>query len=283
MTAVARALRGRRERALLEAPSVRIMAGTLARRCRDSSRIRTTVASLDRFATLTGNDDLEELIGRARRHPGEAQRALDTFALALAQYSKSQIAALALAPKVWFALNGVEVAWRPLHVGSTSPLVGGNVSSVDRLVLLALVGSGLHRSELARIRLGDLGALGPAGQLVPDIDADPLAVRFAQRRGNVERITFFTDQARDAIVADLKRRRARGETLDARSLLVDSASGERAMRATLARSQKINASLIEAGNSVNVELCRTTGRFFRTWGLPGARFRDVADPIEENV
>ncbi|GAC1442418.1 MAG: hypothetical protein NVSMB59_05010 [Vulcanimicrobiaceae bacterium] len=276
MTAADDALRGRREGALLASPSVRAMAETLARRCRDDSWVRTTIASLDRFATLTGTDDLDALLARARRSPAEAQAALDRFALALASYTKAQIAALALAPKVWFALNGVDVAWRPLHVGALAPLPRGNVSTVDRVVLLALVGSGLHRSELARVRLGDLGSLGSSGELIADIDADPVAVRFVQQRGHIERITFFSDQARDAIATDLARRRTDGETIDARAPLVATTHGDRATRASFARSNKLNAALIEAGNSVNVELCRTTGRFFRTWGLPGARFDERA-------
>ena len=281
MTAVARALRGRREIALLAFPSVARMAEILAQRCRDGSWVRTTVASLDRFATLTRTPDLEALMLSARRNPIEARAALDHFACALDQYTKSQIAALALAPKVWFALGGVDVPWRPLHVGSASRPIAGNASSVDRVVLLALVGSGLHRSELARIRLGDLGSLGVSGELVPDLDADPLAVRFVAARGKIERITFFSDHARDAIVADLARRRARGESLDAKSPLVASVRGNSATRATFARSSARNASLIDAGNSANVELCRTTGRFFRTWGLPGSRFVATPTPGEQ--
>lgn len=280
MTAVARALRGRRELALLTYPSVARMAEILAQRCRDASWVRTTVASLDRFATLTRTPDLEALMRSARRHPNEAQAALDRFACALDQYTKSQIAALALAPKVWFALGGVDVAWRPLHVGSASRPIAGNASSTDRVVLLGLVGSGLHRSELARVRLGDLGSLDVSGALVPDLDADPLAVRFVAARGKVEYVTFFSDHARDAIVADLARRRARGERLDAQSPLVASIRGKGATRATFARSSKRNASLIDAGNTANVELCRTTGQFFRTWGLPGSRFVATVAPGE---
>jgi len=272
MTVVAKALSGRRERALLAYPSVSHMAEVLAKRCRDDSWVRTTVASLDRFAAITGSGDLEALMAIARRHPCEAEAALDTFALALASYTKSQIAALALAPKVWFALGGVPIPWKPLHVGSPSQPLYGNVSPVDRVVLLALVGSGLHRSELARVRLGDLGSLASEGELIPNVTSDPLAVRFIAQRGKTERITFFSDHARDAILADLARRSALGERLDERSPLVSTVNGALATRTTFARSTKLNASLIEAGSCANVELCRTTGRFFRAWGLPGSRF-----------
>lgn len=258
-------LRGRREGALLEQPSVARMAETLARRCRDTSRVRTTVASLDRFAALMENRDLEALLERARRKPRIATETLQAFALALGSYQKSQIAALAMAPKLWFTLNGVPVAWRPLAAGAPQA-AHGRASIGDRLVLLALVGSGLHGAELRRLRLGDLGSLDTAGALVSDLDADPLAVRFVQQRGRYERITFLTDQARDAVHADLATRSARGDVLGPQARLIASRS---------TRAARLNASLIDAGNTVNVELCRATGRFFRTWGMPGARFANA--------
>jgi integrase len=148
--------------------------------------------------------------------------------------------------------------------------------------LLGLVGSGLHRSELLRARLGDLGSLDATGELVPDLDADPLALRFV--RGKSERITFLTDQARDAVHADIARRSAAGISVGPDMPLVASTSGSRATRETVAHSGRLNASLIEAGNLTNVELCRATGRFFRMWGLPGARFdaRAAAATAEES-
>ena len=278
------ALRGRRELELLEQPSVSHMAEIVARRSRGEVWVRTTVAGLDRFATLTANRDLEALLERARRQPAEAQRALDAFAAALARYEKSQIAALAMAPKIWFALNGVPVAWRPLVARSVPQPHYGKASPVDRVVLYGLVGSGLHRSELLRVRLGDLGSLNAAGELMSDLQADPLAVRYVDQRSGAEYITFLTDQARDAVHADLARRSEAGESLGANAPLVASATGAEATRATVARSSRLNAALIEAGNSTNVELCRATGRFFRAWGLPGARFdeRAAAASAEES-
>jgi len=42
--------------------------------------------------------------------------------------------------------------------------------------------------------------------------------------------------------------------------------------------------LIRAGSEVNVTLCRTTGDFFREWGLPGSRFvGPEALPMEEYI
>jgi integrase len=149
------------------------------------------------------------------------------------------------------------------------------------------VGSGLHRSELLRLQLGDIGRLDAGGRLVPDLDADPLAVRFVQRRGGTEYITFFTDQAREVLRGELERRRSEGERIGAHSPLVAHASGGPATAATTARARRLNASLIDATNAVNVELCRKTGDFFRTWGAPGARFAappaPPAPPLEDTV
>ena len=269
------AMEGRRESALLEQPSVRHFADTLGQFCRETSWVRTSVASLDRFATLTGNLDLEALLERARRDPAVAQDTLVSFAAALSAYTRVQIAGLAMGPKLWFTLNGVAVAWRPLPGRDWSPEAMHNTSTTDRLILLALVGSGLHRSELLRVRIGDVGALDGEGRLVPDLRADPLAIRFIDARTRREHITFITERAREALALDLARRERAGESLDPRTPLVASATGAPATQHTVARAARLNAALIEAGNNVNVEMCRKTGAFFRAWGLPGARFADA--------
>jgi len=280
-------LRGRREAALLALPSVRHMASVLAKRCREPSWIRTTVAALDRFATLTANEDLEGLLERARCDPRAAQTSLIRFAEALEPAAPQQIAALVMAPKLWFTFNGVAVAWSNLARGTTTSgtttnRTFPNTSGLERFVLLALIGSGLRRAELLRIRLGDVGALDADGALVADLAADPLAVRFVQARGARAFVTFLSDPARSALLADMARRRAAGEELDAQTPLVG-ANGAAATARTVARAGRINASLIEAGNALNVDLCRTTGDFFRTWGMPGARFAAAHPGVEEAV
>jgi hypothetical protein len=45
----------------------------------------------------------------------------------------------------------------------------------------------------------------------------------------------------------------------------------------VAAARRRSNALIRAGSQLNVELCRTTGEFFRTWGLPGSRFVPVHD------
>ena len=80
MTDPATALAGRRERSLLELPSVARMAAILAERCREPSWVRTLVASLDRFGSLGGHDDrvgerVHERAPRGAQLMGESERA----------------------------------------------------------------------------------------------------------------------------------------------------------------------------------------------------------------
>jgi hypothetical protein len=267
-------LAGRRERALLAWPSVRRMAELLAARCREPSWVRTSVASLDRFRTLTGHHDLEALLERARIEPAAAERALGAFASALGGATASQVAGLAMGPKIWFRVNGVMVPWRPLPgVPAPPPLTGAEPAALDRLVLLALIGSGLLLAELLRLRVGDVGSLDMAGCIIPEVDAEPWAVQHTPRRGRAgERITFLTYQARQVLRADLTRRATAGQPIGREAPLLVQGDGSAATRASVARARRLNVALIRSGNAINVELCRTTGDFFRTWGLPGSRF-----------
>ena len=267
-------LAGRRERALLAWPSVRRMAELLAARCREPSWVRTSVASLERFRTLTGHHDLEALLERARTEPAAAERALGAFASALAGATASQVAGLAMGPKIWFRVNGVMVPWRPLPgVPAPPPLMGAEPAALDRLVLLALIGSGLLLAELLRLRVGDVGSLDMAGCVIPEVDAEPWAVQHTPRRGRAgERITFLTYQARQVLLADLTRRATVGQPIGREAPLLVQGDGSAATRASVARARRLNVALIRSGNAINVELCRTTGDFFRAWGLPGSRF-----------
>lgn len=263
---------GRREEVLLELPSVRRMVDVLGAVCRDISWVRTSVSSLDRFATLTGNRDLEALLARSLRDVGEARAALASFARALDGATHEQIAALELGPTLWFTFNGVALDWHSQVGGVRSPRYFGGASEGERLVLLALIGSGLRRADLARLCVGDVGSLDRNGNLVPDAAADPLAVRFTQVRGAKTRVTFFSDQARDALLAEFARRAASGERLGDESPLVTGTAKRSTRGGSLGRAARFNSALIEAGNNVNVDLCVATGRFFRAWGMPGARF-----------
>src|SRR5947199_1287421 len=95
-----RVLAGRRESELLAFPSVRRMTDILSQRCREQSWVRTSVASLERFRTMTGNTDLEALRERALAEPVVAEHALAAFAAALADYTESQVSALVMGAKL---------------------------------------------------------------------------------------------------------------------------------------------------------------------------------------
>jgi hypothetical protein len=274
------ALAGRRELGLLALPSVGRMAGVLAVRCREPSWVRTLVAGLDRFRVLTGVD-LEELLAEARAGgQGVADRALAAFAGALDGHPDAAVAGLAMGPKVWFRLSGVPVAWRPLPARAPLAPLATSADPTARLVLLAMIGSGLHLSELLRLRVGDLGSLDRDGDLIADPDAEPLAVRFTRLRdAGGQRLTFLSYHARAALLADLHRRRLAGQDTGPDAPVVAGRRGEPATPAMVAGARRRSTALIRAGSRMNVELCRKTGEFFREWGLPGSRFVPRSDPF----
>jgi len=281
VTDPAAALAGRRERSLLELPSVARMAAVLAERCREPSWVRTLVASLDRFGSLGGHDDLEGLLAAAADDPAVGDRALVAFARALDGQPDAAVAGLAMGPKVWFRLNGVPVAWRPLPSASVARRLpeAGLADPAQRVLVLAPIGSGLHLAELLRVRVGDLGSLDADGRLVPDPQAEPLAVRYQQRRGrSAERITFLTFVARTAVLEHLARRRRDGLDTGPGAPLIAGPDGRPIGPAELARARRRSNAIIRAGSNLNVDLCRKTGEFFREWGEPGSRFTPVARP-----
>ena len=274
----AAALAGRRELRLLELPSVARMAAVLADRCREPSWIRTLVATLDRFGRLTGHHDLEALLASARADPLVADRSLVAFARALDGQPDAAVAGLAMGAKVWFRLNGVPVAWRPLPAAAPARRLPetGLADPGGRVLVLAPIGSGLHLAELLRARVGDLGSLGPGGRLLPEPAAEPLAVRYQQLRGrSAERITFLSFAARAAVLDHLERRDQAGLDTGPGAPLVAGPDGRPVGRAAVARARRRANAVIRAGSVLNVDMCRKTGEFFREWGLPGSRFTPV--------
>jgi len=271
---VSRVLDGRREGELLAFPSVHRMATILSQRCREQSWVRTSVATLERFRTMTGNHDLEALREQAIAEPVVAESALASFASALAVYAESQVSALSMGAKIWFRLNDVAIPWRPLPgISSPSSLGGSNGQGVDYLILQALIGSGLRLSELLRLRRGDVGSLDSEGRLIPDIEADPLAVQFTPRLGKQgERITFLTYQARQALLTSLEQSAPAGQSLALDAPLITKRDGSTLSRADAVKARRRSRALIRTGSDVNVALCRATGDFFRNWGLPGSHF-----------
>ena len=180
--------------------------------------------------------------------------------------------------KVWFRLNGVPVAWRPLPAAAAARRLpeAGLADPAERLLVLAPIGSGLHLAELLRVRVGDLGSLDVDARLLPDPEAEPLAVRYQQRRGRpAERITFLSFAARTAVLEHLARRRLDGLDTGPEAPLVAGPDGRPAGRAEVARARRRSNAIIRAGSRLNVDLCRKTGEFFREWGEPGSRFTPV--------
>ena len=278
-------LHGRREGELLAFPSVRRLADILLQRCREQSWTRTSVASLERFRTLTGHHDLEALLERARVDPTVAEQALLTFASALTLYTESQVSALAMGAKLWFRVNGVNVSWRPLPAtASPVALPSATHTGPERIILLAMIGSGLSLAELLRLRVGDVGSLDSEGHLIADVEADPLAVQYTPRRGKQgERVTFLTYSTRQALLASLEERRVvAGSPVGLDAPLIAQRNGSPATVASISRARTRSKALIRAGGNANIALCRTTGDFFRSWGLPGSRFVGAEDfPLEE--
>ncbi len=282
-----RILAGRREGELLAFPSVRRMADSLAARCREPSWVRTSVASLERFRTMTGHADLEMLLEQAKADPALAEQALASFACALSRYTEGQVSALAMGAKIWFRLNGVDVPWRQLPGISSAPVLStADQQGSERLILLALIGSGLRLAELLRLHIGDVGSLDAEGRLIPDLEADPLAVQYIPRRGKQEeRITFFTYSTRQALLAALlqgTRERDFTHPIDLNAPLITQRNGSKTTQASVAKARQRSKSLIRACSDTNVSLCRATGDFFREWGLPGSRFVGSEElPMEE--
>ena len=289
--AVRNALAGRKELALLLEPSVLRVATVLAGRCRNPAPwIRAAVATLGRFAVEVAGGDLAALMTRGRADPGIAERSLTQLDLRHDGCTAGQLAALSFGPKLWWRLGGVDVRWRePAASGARDgarvhpmPAIadaGDGPARDVRLVLLALLGTGLTVDELLAVRFRDAGSLDARGRLIPDPDAEPLALEYVPGEGGRRRLTFLPFEARTALRERLADRRPEpGDPL----LLAEGAAAAAARTAAAARA----SALISAGNDVNVTLCRATGDFFRAWGMPGARFdprlsRPPGPPVPE--
>lgn len=277
------ALVGRREVALLDDPSVAAMARLLVVRCRRPDPwVRAAVATLDRFAREVALGRLPDLLAAGRADAAAARRSLEQLALRHDGLTAGQLSQLAFGPRLWWTAAGVEVPWRPLSEPSGlsatpgSPPVPARSAPPDvRLLLLAVIGTGATERELLGVRVRDAGRLDPRGEVVPDLTAEPLAVAYRDQDSGAEHVTFLSYEARAALHARLDTRGPLGPD-DPVLLPTDRAADAQAGTAAS------SAALIGAGNDVNVTLCRATGDFFRSWGMPGARFdaRLAAGPSE---
>lgn len=281
--AIRAALAGRKELALLDEPSVAAVAAMLAARCRNPAPwIRSAIGTLGRFAAEVAHRDLTALLKRGRADVAVAERSLARLQVRHDGCTAGQLAALSFGPKLWWRLAGVDVPWRePVTSRRMPPPIPGIAAQGDRdardvrLLLLALLGTGLTVEELLGVRIRDAGSLDAAGRLVPDPDAEPMALEYSPAEGGDRRLTFVPFEARAAVRERLGNRRPGSDE----PLLLPAAAAAAASMAVAGRS----AALIGAGNDVNVTLCQTTGDFFRTWGMPGARFdaRTSTPPNDE--
>lgn len=270
---VVAALAGRREFALLSQPSVARLVRLLARRCRSPEAvIRAAVSTLDRFRVEAASGRLSPVLAAARDDPMAAEDRLHQWVTRDPAVTDSQAAALGFGPKLWLRANGVRVPWRPLG-GATArtrnAARGDRPRALDeatRPLLLALAGSGMSAGELLTLRVGDAGSMDEDGALLPDLDAEPLAVRYQADGGGTPRLAFLSYEARAAVQTALGGRSGAGQEPSARLI------GGPPAAELLERARTRHEQLIAAGNDVNVATCRATGDFFRAWGLPGSRF-----------
>jgi hypothetical protein len=203
------------------------------------------VSTLDRFRLEAASGRLSPFLAAARHDPMTAEDRLRQWVTRDPAVTDTQAAALAFGPKLWLRANGVPVLWRPLG-GAPAPtrnsVCGDRPQALDdaaRPLLLALAGSGMSADELLTRRVGDAGSMDEDGGVQPDLDAEPLAVRYQADGGH-----------------------------DPSARLI----GGPPAAALLERARTRHEQLIAAGNDVNVATCRATGEFFRAWGEPGSRF-----------
>jgi metal-sulfur cluster biosynthetic enzyme len=270
---VVAALAGRREFALLSQPSVARLVRLLARRCRSPEPvIRAAVSTLDRFRAEAASGRLSPALAAARDDPTAAEDRLRQWVTRDPAVTDSQAAALAFGPKLWLRANGVPVRWRPLGgapARTRNAARGDRPRALDeaaRPLLLAMAGSGMSAGELLTLQVGDAGSMDEDGELQPDLDAEPLAVRYQADGDRTPRLAFLSYEARAAVQAALSDRGGASQKPSARLI------GGPPAAALLERARTRHEQLIAAGNDVNVATCRATGEFFRAWGLPGSRF-----------
>jgi hypothetical protein len=193
---------------LLRDVSVARTATVLVELLRDPQpAVRALLSGLEAFRQAQSGRRLAPVLARAWSEPGSAESALGAFAAAAPWADDDEVARLGFGPKLWFTTNGVPVTWRPLPASRSAPVTphGLRLGDEDRRVAArdALRRLGFSPTESARLRLADLGRLVPGAVFVPDMLADPLAVRFVPDEGGPSRLTFLDHQARIAVLSSV--------------------------------------------------------------------------------
>ena len=252
------------------------MAAVLAERCREPSWVRTLVAGLDRFRRAHrprrpggaagggavrpgGGRPLPARPGARPGRPARRRRGRPGHGgqgLVPAERGAGRLAAPARRH-----LGQAPARGRAGRPGGTAAGAGARSAAACTWPSCCACGS----ATSARWT--------PTGGCCAEPQAEPLAVRYQQRRGRpAERITFLSFAARAAVLEHLERRRLDGLDTGPRAPLVAGPDGRPVGRATVARARRRSNAVIRAGNNLNVDMCRKTGEFFREWGLPGSRF-----------
>lgn len=262
-----RALKDRRELALLDDESVMKVAAFLAERTRKPDFwIRSAVTTLDRFSREICEGDLAATLAAGRQDSLSAELSLERFVSLHQDLTNVQLSSLLFGPKLWWTLNGVEVPWHA-SLGSQPRVHIANSSQKDfnpavRLVMLSMVGTGLTFEEVATIKVKNAGSINKDGKLVADYHSSPLALEFEEN--GTRWLTFLGEEARTVLVEQIEKRAPQdGELLFA---------SEADLQEFKERADARGKSIIETVNQVNVTLCKTVGDFFLQWGVPGANF-----------
>lgn len=274
-----RVLSKRRERYLLDDPSVMKVAATLAARVRKPDVwIRNSIATIDRFSREICNDNLPEALLAGKKDSVTADFLLQKYISQHESLTGVQLSALLFGPKLWFALNGVNIDWAndfsfkaKIHIANSQK---GDFNPAVRLLMLSLIGTGLTFDELATIKVKDAGSLNENGELVPNVFSNPLALEFDTEEGR--RITFLGEEARVSLLKFLEDKNPKENDL----LFADADTFEEVRKVAELRGKNT----IETVNNVNIQLCSTVGNFFLNWGIPGRNFyaeNGLPNPYEE--
>jgi hypothetical protein len=262
-----RSLKNRREIVMLEDPTVLTVASILAERMRKPDVwIRNAVTTLDRFSREVCDGDLGQALAAGQRDPFTAEVLLQKYLYLHQDLTSIQTAALMFGPKLWFTMNNVQIPWSSrflagpkFHIANSKK---GDFNPTTRLLMLSLLGTGLTFEEVASIRVKDAGSLDSVGNLVPNLESDPLALEYETAEGR--RITFLGEEARASLVTVIKERNVQPDDL----LFAEKKDFEDFKTKADIRGK----ALIETVNDVNVTLCKTVGDFFLEWGIPGRKF-----------
>ena len=254
---------------LLRYASVRRMERRIDRATRSEYRVRWALQGLLRFCTALANPDLDRYIISCKAGQADPDATLLDFCDTLHQkgYATAAIAGICSGPKLWLGANGVNVghrtlpgcsgvAWAAARDQDVVPPTFSRMPLRVRFILLALISSDLNLSELTALQRADFGLWDGNRDILPDVTADPLAVRVRPEvaADGHKRISFLSYDAQQALLAYLADTRDAQNTMpsDSPCGLLSEAEG-RLVRRLLSNLGRIS-------NEANVFLCMATAK-----------------------